>query len=189
MQRFGFYHAPLNDWFSLRILDFTFFLLQLTLQRLTQKSQTMFLTEFFLVPLFPAVVPPVRITKKNNKANIPVMPGEVLFRFCFHQCQNTARSSLHSPSRAPRFFLHAFLLRDVLLEDFILCMSENKYVFYDIYECDQSGNMLSVWAGCSQTWSHCDLNFQFWGWLIHQLGSINWQSHLWWRGEGAWREF
>lgn len=127
--------------------------------------------------------------KKNNKANIPVMPGEVLFRFCFHQCQNTARSSLHSPSRAPRFFLHAFLLRDVLLEDFILCMSENKYVFYDIYECDQSGNMLSVWAGCSQTWSHCDLNFQFWGWLIHQLGSINWQSHLWWRGEGAWREF
>lgn len=136
------------------------------------------LTDFFFFPLFPTVVSPSYKNNKNNKANIPALPGEVLFRFYFHQCQNTTRSSLHSLSRAWRFFLHAFLVRDVLLEDFILCMSENKYVFYDIYECDQSGNMLSVWAGCSQTWSHCDQNFQFWGCLIHQLGSINWQNHL-----------
>lgn len=136
------------------------------------------LTDFFFFPLFPTVVSPSYKNNKNNKANIPALPGEVLFRFYFHQCQNTTRSSLHSLSSAWRFFLHAFLVRDVLLEDFILCMSENKYVFYDIYECDQSGNMLSVWAGCSQTWSHCDQNFQFWGCLIHQLGSINWQSHL-----------
>lgn len=147
-----------------------------------------FFFSFFFFPLFPTAVSPSYKNNKNNKANIPVMPGEVLFRFYFHQCQNTTWSSFHSPSRARRFFLHAFLVRDVLLEDFLLCLSVYKYVFYDIYECDQSGNMLSVWAGCSQTWSHCDQNFQFWGWLIHQLGSINWQGHRLWYGKGTWRD-
>lgn len=119
----------------------------------------------------------IRITK-TIKPIFQLCLQKFYFGFTFTHVKNTPRSSLHSLSRAHRFFLHAFLVRDVLLEDFILCMSENKYVFYDIYECDQSGNMLSVWAGCSQTWSHCDQNFQFWGWLIHQLGSINWHSHL-----------
>lgn len=162
-----------------------------TLQQLTRKLWPAFRPNLSL-PLAPphrGFSQLVRITtkkKKKNKANIPVMPGEVFISVLL-----PPMSKHHSGQPSfPRHVLADFSFMPFWLEmswwRILFCACQRTSMFFMTFMNVTSlgTRCLSVWAGCSQTWSHCDQDFQFWGWLIHQLGvnKLAESSFMGWEG-------
>lgn len=155
-----------------------FFLFQPTQQQLTQKFWTVFWLNF---PLFHSSPPwflgAIRITKITK----PIFQL-CLEKFYFGFTSTNVKIPLGA-AFVPCHVLTDFSFMPFWLETscwrILFCACQRTSMFFMTFM-----NVTSLGTCClsgrvaAKTWSHCDQNFQFWGWLIHQLGSINWQSHL-----------